>query len=959
MHNFRVKYSQELPEIGATLWRMEYEKNGADLIWLERNDENKTFAIAFKTIPEDDTGVFHILEHSVLNGSKKYPIKEPFVELIKSSMATFINAMTFADKTMYPVSSKNPKDFLNLMDVYMDAVFNPLSISDPHAFRQEGWHYELENPQDELKCNGVVYSEMKGAFASSDTVMFSEMNRQLFPDNCYGYVSGGDPDHIPELTYENYLASHRKFYHPSNSRIILDGNLDIDAALKLLDGYLCEYDRLDIDVDIPYQKPVCPQEKICSYEIGPEEDDKNKAILAKGWVFGDYKELEKSLAFSVLTEALSGSNESPLTKAVLDAGLADDVSFIKDDGIMQLCSYLVIRNCDPENRERIWEIVDNTVKKLASEGLDHKQLYGILNRIEFSTREKDFGSMPVGLVYAIMSLESWLYGGDPAANLCYDELFASLRKKVEEGWFEKLLKETIIDNLHCAKLCMMPSRTLGDEKRKKESERLLQIKSEWSSDRISEVISQFKALRERQETPDTPEQLAALPALELSDIPKNAAKTAQTVFSISDVTVLHQPLKTDGIIYLNLYFSLADTPIEKLGYASFLTDLIGHIATENFSALELSGELQSCLGRFDALTSVFADFSQTDNASPYIAVKLSLLEKNKADAVRLIDEILNRSRFDDKGYICNILRQQRIWLEQSVISRGDSYAARHTLASFSAKGAVSEAMDGIDMLRFLQKSDAEYESSKDEFISNITDIYKKVFSKNRLTVSITGEIDEDWLCEIIDKLGESEMGAAAVYNKKAIVNSGFAIPAEIGFASIAANLRDIGGEFTGAARVAAQLLTYDYLWNDIRVKGGAYGTRLSIHTDGETSFTSYRDPSPARSIESFYKCGEMLRKFCESGSSPDKYIISTIAAIEPLLTPRAAGEQAAVRYLCGRTFEDVEAERSQILGTTNDDLLKFSFTLDKICSESGVCVVGGKNVLDALGGTLDCVEALQ
>lgn len=958
LHGFRVEYAQELKEIGATLWRMTYEKNGADLIWLEREDDNKTFAIAFKTIPSDDTGVFHILEHSVLCGSDKYPTKEPFVELIKSSMATFLNALTFSDKTMYPISSRNPQDYLNLIDVYMDAVLHPLSIADPHAFRQEGWHYELDDPAGELVCNGVVYNEMKGAYASNDTVLESEMNHQLFPDVCYGWESGGHPDHITELTYENYLANHHKYYHPSNARIILDGAIDLDAVLAKLDSFLCEYDRLDIDAEIPYQTPVMPDERTAYYEIGAEENETNKAILAKGWVFGDYTEKEKNLAFSVLSEVLASSNESPLPKALLDKGLAEDVYFRSEFGIQQLYAYLMIRNADPAKKDEIWSVVREELQKLATNGLDHSRLHNTLSRIEFSTREMAYDGMPRGLVFAILSLESWLYGGDPAQNLCYDEMFASLRKKIDEGWFETFLRDVLLDNPHCAKVCLLPSKTLGQEKIAAEQARLADIKSRLSDEEIDTVMREFKTLRERQEAEDTPEQLATLPKLSLADIPVERKKTLQNVKTVDGVTVLHQPLETNGITYLNLYFSLEDIPMEELSRISFLSTLLGESATEHYSALALQSELQGKFGHFSASVTTSAKRGQTDEATPRLAVKAALLESSKADAVGLLDEVLNRSDLSDEGFVYNLLRQFRIAFEQDVAMRGNTFAAMRAAASNSAKGAIDEAVSGISMLRYLKRTDSDFETNGTAFCGSLNALLGKLFTRSRLTVSVTGAYDEDWLKQIIAILGDAPMGAKVSYEKAPVRHEGFLIPAEIGFAAKSYNVNALGTDMKGYAKVAAQLLTFDYMWNDIRVKGGAYGTSLRANAGGDVNLTTYRDPSPSRSLHSFDKAGQALRDFCGNNGDIEKYIISTIAAVEPLLTPKTEGEVAVGMYFTGITNDDLQRERDEILGTTSEQLEAFSRVLDEVCAKSGICVVGGKNTLDACGNALDCVEAL-
>lgn len=957
IHGFRVEYSEELPEISATLYRMTYEKNGADLVWLKRDDDNKTFAIAFKTIPSDHTGVFHILEHSVLNGSKKYPVKEPFVELLKGSMSTFLNAFTFPDKTMYPVSSRNPKDFLNLVDVYMDAVLHPLSISDPHAFRQEGWHYELESPDDSLRCNGVVYNEMKGAFASPDSVLTFEMGRQLFPDTCYGFESGGHPEHIPELTYERYLDGHHRFYHPSNSRIILDGDLDIDAVLAKLDSFLCDYDRLDVDSDIAYQKPVRPEEKIAYYEIGAEEDPANKAMIATGWVFGDYRDLEKSLAFSVLDRVLAGSNEAPLSKALLDAGLCEDVYFSKNDGIQQMSSVLVVKNCDPEKRGEIWKLVDETVKKLCDGGLDRKRLHSALSRMEFAMREKDYGGMPKGLVYAMTTLESWLYGGNPAQNLCCDAVFASLRKKIDEGWFEELLGDIMLRCEHTARVCLLPSKTLGEEKAAAEAERLKKIKAELSDSDIKRIMDEFAALRARQDAPDSAEALNSLPKLSVSDIPTEAQVTELREEEVDGIRVMHVPVETEGITYLTLFFDISDIPAEKLSETAFFASLVGQTATEHFSAIELQSELQGCLGRFSVGADSYAHLGDLTAVTPYIKVKIALLDGMKDDAVRLTEEILNRSDFSDKNYVYNILRQNRIALEQGIAMSGDSFAAMRTNSQCSAKGAVGERFHGISLLRWFQSADSDFETKGEALCADLGG-HMNLFSKERLTIGVTGPLDREFISKIISVLGSGKIGERVKYVPNPKIREGFVIPAEIGFAARSSNLILHGSGYTGAARVAAQFLTYEYLWNTVRVKGGAYGTHMTMRIGGDVSMTSYRDPSPSRSLETFGSTADVLREFCASKGDLEKYIIGTVSAIEPVMTPQSTGDRAMEYRLVGRTEEDIRRERREILGTTYADIEAFSHILDTVLDGAGTCVVGGKAALDACGDKLDKVESI-
>lgn len=958
MHGFRVVHVQELPELRATLCRMEYEKNGADLIWLDRADDNKTFAITFKTIPRDDTGVFHILEHSVLCGSRKYPVKEPFVELLKSSLQTFLNAFTFSDKTVYPVCSRNDQDFLNLIDVYMDAVLHPLSVTEPSAFRQEGWHYELDDSQGTLRCNGVVYNEMKGAFASPDTVLEAEMDRLLFPDNCYGYVSGGHPDHITELTYATYLASHARFYHPSNARIFLDGSVDLDQVLARLDSFLSAYDRLVVEADIPLQAPVCPPEHSCRYEVGPEDMGKNRVILSQGWVMGSFAQQERILACSILAQVLCGSNDAPLKKTLLERGLAEDVSFLVMDGIQQPYAQLVIRNTAEKDRERIWTVVRETLEEQVREGLDHKRLNAVLDHLEFITREKDFGSMPRGLIYAFSALGSWLYGGDPAQGLCREQVFRSLRSQMAEGWFERFIQTVLLDNPHQARMCLLPSDTLGADRQRQEQKRLQTRKDAWDKQTAETVREQFRQLQIRQNTPDTPEELSTLPVLSLSDIPETIREIPQTVSRAEDVVLLHQPLETDGIIYLDLYFSLADIPREQLSQAAFFAKLLGQVATDHWDLTRLRSEIEGNLGRFSAYVTSFAPVDHWEEAHPCLVVSVSLLESKKAEALRVMEEVLRRSRFTDGACILNLLRQARLGMEQGILQMGNVYAAQRAAAGFSANSAVIEAVQGIDQLRWLQKTERAFDQIGEDLCGQMARLSQTLFARERVTVSVTGPCDRVWINAVLAVLPSAPMGNPAVFRPAAVRREGLQIPSEVGFAAKAVNLHSVHACYSGAAALSTQVLTYGYLWNTIRVQGGAYGTGLSIRAAGDLAITSYRDPRAGQSLARFSQVGEALRTFCGSGEPLDRYIISTVGEMDPLLTPRMQGVRAAGWYFTHQTPEVRRQIRRQLLHATAEELCEFSRVLDDACAAAGVCVIGGSQLLDGCGEALDSIETL-
>ena len=959
IHGFLVRGVRPLPEIRATLYRMEHEKSGADLVWLDRADDNKTFAIAFKTIPQDDTGVFHILEHSVLCGSRKYPTKEPFVELLKSSLQTFLNAFTFPDKTVYPLCSRNDQDFLNLMDVYLDAVFHPLSVDDPHAFRQEGWHYALDGAGGELTCNGVVYNEMKGAYAEPDSVLVSELGRLLFPDNCYGCEYGGHPDHITELTYEDYLASHARFYHPSNARIVLDGSVDLDRVLEKLDGVLADYDRLDVDADIPMQAPVAPEEATVPYEIGPEEDAESKAILARGWVFGDYTQREVAVACTALTKVLCGANTAPLKKALLDRGLAQEVECFSDgEGIQQQELGLIVRNTRLEDKDAVWQVVDETLTNLADNGLDRQQLHAALNRLEFNARERDFGRMPRGLGYALTMLGSWLYGGDPAQNLTFDGLFPALHAKVDQGWFEKLLREVFLDNPHRVQLCMVPSKTLGEEKRQAEQARLAAVKAEWTAAQAERVMEQFQTLRARQEREDTPEELASLPVLSLSDIPEEAPALRSRQDEVDGAVALHQDVDTDGITYLDLHFSMNDLSLDELCRVPLLGLLLGKLATEKHDAQELHRLLEEQLGSFGAAAVAYA---RQEQCIPCLAVDAALLDRRRPEAAELLAEVLQTTRFDDEKAVLDLLRQRRIGMEQAVVGSGNACAARRAAASLSTKYAVEDALQGIRQLRWLQQAERDFEKNGGELCRELAELAQKLFVRERVVRSLTGEMDRDWLARVLADIPSrtDAVGAAADYPLNDGAAEGFLIPADVGFAARSGDLNRLGQPYTGTALVAAQMLTFGYLWNNVRVKGGAYGTGLTVRSDGYAAFTSYRDPRCGQSLDCFNGAGEALRAFCGSGEAPDKYIISTIGELEPVLTPYAEGVQAAMMYFSGKTQADRQRLRREVLHTTPDDLRSFSHVLDELCGQSVVCVIGGQGALDGCGDKLARRESLQ
>ena len=947
-HGFFLRDVRELPEKHGRLYRMSYKKNGAELVWLDHEEENKTFAIAFKTIPSDDTGVFHILEHSVLCGSEKYPVKDPFVEMIKSSLQTFLNAFTYPDKTVYPVCSRNQQDFLNLMEVYLDAVFHPLCVTGSNIFRQEGWHYELEEPEGELICNGVVYNEMKGAYASPDTQVFGEMNRSLFPDNCYGFESGGDPKYITDLTYEKYVENYRKFYHPSNARIFLDGTMDLDAVLDKLDAVLRDFAKLEIDAEIPLQQPVTPPERIGRYEIGRGESAEGRTLLAWGWVCGRFDRPEENIALDILTEVLCATNASPLKRALLETGLAQDVELYFENGIQQPYLILLVRNVREDQREQVFGKVTETLEGLAKHGLDHSQLQALLSRREFSAREEDYGNMPRGLMHAIHSLDSWLYGGDPAQNLSTASVFASLRKKLKQGYFEQLIREGMLDNPHNARVVLIPSATLGEERDAAERQRLAKKKECWSPAQREQVIEEYRHLRSAQRKPEDPQQLAKLPTLSLKDISEHPTEIPQKVNEIAGSTVLFQKIETDGILHLAYYFRVDDQPLETLHAISFLRLLLGQTPTERHSLLEMQSLMEGELGRFEASVKVLAERDQVKTCVPCVLVNVSFLREKLQEAAEILREIFLESKLSDLGYIKSRIRQLRLSLEQHVMMSGDSYAQKRISAAFSAKGAVMDAMEGIDMLRWVQDMDDHFEEKGQRLSAELEELMGRILTADRAALSITGDGDESDAKTLLGFLRKGKMGRQEVYYPRERGKEILEIPAAVGFAGKGANLLTLGETFRGSLHVASRLLSYGYLWNDIRVQGGAYGAKLQVFPDGDVLLTTYRDPNPARSLASFDGAAGALRDFCDSGASVDKSIISAIASTEPLRGAREMGKQEAEYYLSGVTRDMRRKERMEILHTTPENLRQIADLLERVCETGDSCVIGGERVLDGI-----------
>ena len=971
MNGFTVKSVTDLPEVKGRLVRMSYDKNGADLAWLDRDDDNKTFAIVFRTIPEDDTGVAHILEHSVLCGSEKYPVKEPFVELLKSSFSTFLNAFTSSDWTAYPVCSRNNADFLNLMDVYLDAVFHPLSVKSPLPFRQEGWHYEVKREEGRgkreegrvesggvesggvLTRNGVVLSEMKGAFGTPERLAHHELYRLMFPDNCYGFVSGGDPASIHKLTFEKYKDFYRRHYHPSNARIFLDGRVDLPATLAKLDSYPSAYPRTDVNTAVPLQKPV-RTEKTIQYEIGADDSAADKTFLLEGWVIGTFRDRETRLAFDVLSDVLAGSNEDPLAKALLENGLCEDVR-LGVGGAEQLTATLQVKNAKDGKADEIRRIVRETFERLAKDGLDHARLNAVIDRHEFNDREKDSGGFPRGLLFFEDALDQWLYGGDPAEAFRSAHLYASLRFKVGQGWFEKFLRKTLVDNPHHVKLTMTASKTLAEERRNAEKAELAAIQAKWTSAEREKVLAECKALEAFQNKVDSPEDIAKLPMLSLKDIPELGPTPESTTETVGGVKVIRAKTAANGIAYLDLYFGLSGCSAEELSDAAILAGVLEELPTAKRSVLELKNALDAGLGRFVAEVRSFAKPGDAQSAKAYLVVRVSALESKLDEIVRLVPEVLLETSFADTRLMGDLIKQRRRAIERGTMGiSGRIYAARRAAASQSVRGMMEEQYAGLAHLRRVQDIDDSFATNGAAFCERLAALAKRVFVRGAITACLSDNTPTAWLEGLFAKFPQGKAGVCADMAPLPARREGFRTAGRIGSAAKAS----FPMAHSGSGRVAAKMLSLDYLWNEIRVRGGAYGGGFLLRPEGDARYLSWNDPNPARSLGVYDKSGDALRKMVQDEPSVDKYIISTVSDTEPYETPSVETTHAAELILSGRTPDDLQKLRREMLCTTKDDLLRFADTLDSLTNSTSICVIGGAAQLEGCTNILDSVESI-
>ena len=950
-YGFSLENTENVPDARGTLYKTEHKKSGAKLYFLDRDDRNMTFSIAFRTPPKDDTGVFHIIEHSVLCGSRKFPVKEPFVELLKGSLNTFLNALTYEDRTVYPLSSRCEKDFLNLADVYLDAVFHPRMLSDENVFLQEGWHYEYDEVSDALSYNGVVYNEMCGAYSSPEEVAENELRARLFPDTVYRHDSGGNPDFIPELDYSELKEAHKTYYHPSNSIIFLDGKVNLDKTLALIASYLEEYDRADISVTYPIQAPVLAETKTVEFEPGGDP----LARVLFGYVFSGPETKSVDYALSILDSTIAGNNESALKKALLDSGLCEDVvtSVYRARQTQYTIEVIGVKDGDIE---KIAPTLESIIRDLAKNGIDKERLSATISNDEFRQKEAIGGSTPRGVLNALTAYSFLNFGFSAAAALTYSDDIEFARSKIEGDYYENLLIRATVDNPHRASVIMRPRENLEQLRAKKKKELLKKIRDSLTDSELQKIVEKQKKLAEIQATEDTPEATATLPKLSLSDISPKVKGRKTEIRAKDGAVILNHGIDTGEITYLTACFAADDLTDDELLPASFLTSVIKSLGTNERSAVSIQNDIKANLGTLSFSISNFPISDGTGDSRLAFVISASSLRRSKSHITRLISEILTKTDFSGTAVIEKTLIQIRSAMDEALTADSLTFAMTKVTSSLTRAGEVTELTTGYTAYKKLTELAKNPKDSARMLSESLPLLLDKLIKKDRLTISIASSDDADIADSILAFIPNSDTKTALTPKSpsREKLREGIAIPARVSYAVTGA-LSDKARKSIGAMRVVRSILSYEYLWNEVRVKGGAYGTGFIIRKTGEIGFYSYRDPSPEASIKTYLKAPVFLRELAERGEDLTKFIIGAFGEYDMLTTPKSEAAQALYDYFTLWSAEDEENLKSGILSLTPDMLIEAADIIEEAMKGAAVCVIGDKPTLASFSEPLSII----
>ena len=944
-----------LGDIHSVGYVLRHRKSGAKICLIENDDENKVFYVGFRTPPLDSTGAAHICEHSVLCGSRKYPVKDPFVELVKGSLNTFLNAMTYPDKTVYPVASCNDTDFQNLMDVYMDAVFYPNIYKYEEIFRQEGWHYEMEDADAPLTLNGVVYNEMKGAFSSPDDVLSREILNSLYPDNAYQFESGGDPKVIPELTYEEFKKFHQRYYHPVNSYIYLYGNMDMNEKLDYLDKeYLSKFEAIDLDSHIEPQKAFDePVEYIKQYSISQDDEEENQTYLSLNYSLATVLNPELYQAFDLLDYALLNAPGAPLRKALIDAGIGVDIQGGYDSSIYQPMFSIIAKGANTEDKGRFLSIVRGTLEEQVKNGIDKKALLAAINSAQFRFREADFGMYPKGLIYGLNLLDSWLYDdGQPFMHLQAIEVLDDLKKKINTSYFEDLVKTYFLKNNHSSVLVLEPKKGMTGIEEKELEEKLAAYKATLSKDEIQQIVDFTKHLKEYQDEPSPQEDLEKIPMLKRSDLKREVRPLFNNEYIFHDVHMVHHDIYTNGIHYLTLAFDATKVEEKDLCDLALMSKMLGMVDNEAYDYATFANEVNLVTG---GLSNNLKIYPREDGNYAFVSeVHLRYIYENAAEAVDLMKQMMFHSKFDDKKRMYEILQQEKAQQLVRINNAGNAAASLRATSYFSEVAKITDDISGITFYYYLKDFEEHYDERIDDFVANCRRLQNQVFRQENLIVSTTGDNNALALAKleipgIVEELSTKEAEDVSLKVNCTKKNEGFKTAAMIQYVGRAGNFQNAGFAYSGAMKILKVILSYDYFWINIRVKGGAYGCSSNFARSGNLTFSSYRDPNLSATNDVFEGTDEYLKNFDVDERDMTKYIIGTISGMDTPLTPYQNGMRSFTAYMTGMNINRLQQERNEVIDATAEDIRALAAPVRAALNQGYICVVGNENAIEEDG----------
>lgn len=944
---------EAIPELSATGYIFRHRKTRARVVVISNDDTNKVFTIGFRTPPNDDTGAPHIMEHSVLCGSKKFPAKDPFVELAKGSLNTFLNAMTYSDKTVYPVASYNDKDFQNLMDVYLDAVFHPNIYVHEEILKQEGWHYELESLEDELTYNGVVYNEMKGVYSDPNQQLARVIQSSLLPNTTYACESGGEPSAIPQLTYEAFLDFHRKYYHPSNSYIYLYGDMNIEEKLKFMDEeYLCHYDYQKVDsrihMQIEYPEPVT---KVCSYSLAESEQPEDNTFLSYNVVIGTSLDPELYMAFQLLQSVLLDMPGAPLKHALIRAGIGKDIESSYDCSIQQPIFSIIAHNANESDQERFCQVIQDTLLEICEQGIKKKSMQAAINYLEFQLRESDFGRYPKGLMYGLKSFDSWLYDDKtPFIHIKVEETLGFMKRGLENGYFERMIRTYLLDNPHRSLVILKPERGLNEKKEQQLKAELAAYKNALSRQELEKIIADTKALKEYQAEPSSEADIRKIPLLEISDIEPKIQKQENAERTLFGIPVVVHPIFTNGIAYIHLCFKLDKLPLELLPYANLLSRILGLVDTEHYTYNELGSEIRLKSGSIRTSFEIRGSL-EPDAYLPTFDIKAKMLYEQINDSFKLMEELLLHSRINDTHRLREIIAEIKAAMKPELVSRGHSTTAARAMSYVSVNSYVKEKAKGIDYYEFIEGLEQNFDARKDELVEKLNQVLEEILHKENLIISYTGDNDVEEAIGMNVTLFSVYLSTRKVEKREELLtptikNEGFKTASQVQYVATAGNYKKAGFETTGALRVLETIFAYDYLWLNVRVQGGAYGCMCAFGDNGTSYLTSYRDPNLMETYQVYQSAAEYVANFQADERDMTKYIIGTIGTSDIPLNAFDRGERDFSLYLMGITDEYRQKRRDELLAVSQATIRGLAQLVQSVVSAETICVIGNEKKID-------------